>query len=67
MQFFTPPREHFFRPLTHDNRELCTSVLRSLHERVHGANADHAEALTRRHGRSVDQEAFDVGRSTDKG
>lgn len=47
MQFFVPPREHFFRPLTHDNRELCAAVLRALHERVHGANADYAEALTR--------------------
>lgn len=47
MQFFVPPREHFFRPLTHDNRELCASVLRALHERVHGANADYAEVLTR--------------------
>lgn len=47
MPFFTPPREHFFRPLTHDNRELCAAVLRRLHERVHGANADYAEALTR--------------------
>jgi hypothetical protein len=47
MHFFTPPREHFFRPLTHDNRELCAAVLRRLHERVHGANADYAEALTR--------------------
>ena len=47
MQFFSPPREHFFRPLTHDNRELCAAVLRRLHERVHGANADYAEALTR--------------------
>ncbi|CAN5303806.1 hypothetical protein BH11PSE9_BH11PSE9_13720 [soil metagenome] len=47
MTFFTPPREHFFRPLTHDNRELCATVLRQLHERVHGANADYAEALTR--------------------
>lgn len=47
MQFFNPPREHFFRPLTHDNRELCAAVLRRLHERVHGANADYAEALTR--------------------
>lgn len=45
--FFTPPREHFFRPLTHDNRELCAAVLRALHERVHGVNADYAEALTR--------------------
>lgn len=47
MQFFVSPREHFFRPLTHDNRELCAAVLRALHERVHGANADYAEALTR--------------------
>ena len=47
MIFFTPPREHFFRPLTHDNRELCAAVLRALHERVHGANADYAEVLTR--------------------
>jgi hypothetical protein len=47
MQFFAPPRENFFRPLTHDNRELCAAVLRALHERVHGANADYAETLTR--------------------
>lgn len=47
MKFFTPPRDQFFRPLTHDNRELCAFVLRALHERVHGANADYAEALTR--------------------
>lgn len=47
MQFFAPPRELFFRPLTHDNRELCAAALRALHERVHGANADYAEALTR--------------------
>lgn len=47
MTFFAPPREHFFRPLTHDNRELCAAVLRQLHERVHGANADYAETLTR--------------------
>jgi hypothetical protein len=47
MLFFTPPREHFFRPLTHDNREICAAVLRRLHERVHGANADYAEVLTR--------------------
>ena len=47
MQFFIPPREHFFRPLTHDNRELCALVLRKLHERVHGANADYAEVLNR--------------------
>jgi Family of unknown function (DUF5716) len=47
MMFFNPPREHFFRPLTHDNRELCAAVLRALHERVHGANADYAEVLTR--------------------
>jgi hypothetical protein len=47
MVFFTAAREQFFRPLTHDNRELCAAVLRSLHERVHGANADYAEVLTR--------------------
>lgn len=47
MLFFAPPREQFFRPLTHDNRELCAAVLRALHERVHGANADYAEVLTR--------------------
>lgn len=47
MQFFTAPRENFFRPLTHENRELCVAVLRQLHERVHGANADYAESLTR--------------------
>lgn len=47
MTFFIPSREHFFRPLTHDNRELCAVVLKALHDRVHGANADYAEVLTR--------------------
>lgn len=47
MQFFTNVREQFFRPLTHDNRELCAAVLRTLHDRVHGPNADYAEVLTR--------------------
>ncbi|WP_374437742.1 Wadjet anti-phage system protein JetA family protein [Inhella sp.] len=47
MQFFIPPREQFFRPLTHDNRELCAAVLRRLHESVHGAQADYAQVLTR--------------------
>ena len=47
MLFFVWPREHFFRPLTHENRELCAALLRALHDRVHGANADYAEALTR--------------------
>ena len=47
MLFFTPPREHFFRPLTHDNRELCAAVLRQLYARIHGSQADYAEALTR--------------------
>ncbi|WP_342619564.1 Wadjet anti-phage system protein JetA family protein [Rhodoferax sp. GW822-FHT02A01] len=47
MMFFSSPREHFFRPLTHENRELCATVLRALYTRVHGANADYAEVLTR--------------------
>jgi hypothetical protein len=47
VQFFSTPREQFFRPLTHENRELCAAVLRRLHERVHGANADYSEVLTR--------------------
>ncbi|WP_085317631.1 Wadjet anti-phage system protein JetA family protein [Derxia lacustris] len=47
MHFFNSPREQFFRPLTHGNRELCATVLRQLHERVHGTNADYSEPLTR--------------------
>lgn len=46
-QFFIGAREHFFRPLTHGDRECCAAVLRSLYDRVHGPNADYSEALTR--------------------
>ncbi|WP_119292273.1 Wadjet anti-phage system protein JetA family protein [Azohydromonas sediminis] len=45
--FFTGRQEHFFRPLTHGDRECCAAVLRSLHDRVHGPNADYSQALTR--------------------
>lgn len=45
--FFTGKRDQFFRPLTHGDRECCAAVLRSLHDRVHGPNADYSEALTR--------------------
>ena len=45
--FFQGPREHFFRPLNWQDREACAAVLRQLHERVHGPDADYAEALTR--------------------
>jgi hypothetical protein len=45
--FFTGPQEHFFRPLTHGDRECCTTVLRNLFDRIHGPNADYSEALTR--------------------
>ena len=45
--FFTGPQEHFFRPLTHGDRECCASVLRNLFDRIHGPNADYSEALTR--------------------
>lgn len=45
--FFQGPREHFFRPLTWQDKEACAAVLRHLHERVHGPDADYAEALTR--------------------
>lgn len=45
--FFTGKREQFFRPLTHGDRECCAAVLRCLHDRIHGPNADYSEALTR--------------------
>lgn len=45
--FFAGPREHFFRPLTWQDREACAAVLRHLHDRVHGPEADYAEAMTR--------------------
>lgn len=45
--FFQGPREHFFKPLNWQDREACAAVLRQLHERVHGPDADYAEALTR--------------------
>lgn len=45
--FFTGQQEHFFRPLTHGDRECCATVLRSLFDRIHGPNADYSEALTR--------------------
>jgi hypothetical protein len=45
--FFTGRREHFFRPLGHRDRECSAAVLRALYDRVHGPNANYAEALTR--------------------
>jgi DNA-binding MarR family transcriptional regulator len=45
--FFVGKQEHFFRPLTHGDRECCAAVLRSLHDRVHGPSADYSQALTR--------------------
>lgn len=45
--FFTGQQEHFFRPLTHGDRECCATVLRNLFDRIHGPNADYSEALTR--------------------
>jgi len=45
--FFHGSTEHFFRPLTWQDREACAAVLRALHERVHGPEADHAQSLTK--------------------
>lgn len=45
--FFQGAAEHFFRPLTWQDREACAAVLRSLHERIHGPEADYAQALTK--------------------
>jgi hypothetical protein len=45
--FFHGAAEHFFRPLTWQDREACAAVLRSLHERIHGPEADYAQALTK--------------------
>ncbi|MDY0748963.1 DUF5716 family protein [Paucibacter sp. R3-3] len=45
--FFHGTSEHFFRPLTWADREACAAVLRGLHERVHGPEADYAQALTK--------------------
>lgn len=45
--FFCGPKEHFFRPLTWQDRECYAAVLRSLFERVHGPHADYSEVLTR--------------------
>lgn len=49
MQFFTPAREHFFRPLTHDNdpgQDGC------------GHADQYLLPLLRQHGRFLDQEAL---------
>src|SRR5689334_16487764 len=46
-EFFSGPREHFFRPLTWQDRECYVEVLKTLFERVHGPNADYSEVLTR--------------------
>jgi DNA-binding MarR family transcriptional regulator len=45
--FFHGAAEHFFRPLTWQDREACAAVLRNLHERIHGPEADYAQALTK--------------------
>lgn len=45
--FFIGPKEHFFRPLTWEDRECSAATLRQLYDRIHGPNADYSEALTR--------------------
>lgn len=45
--FFQGSAEHFFRPLTRQDREACAAVLRDLHDRVHGPDADYSQPLTR--------------------
>lgn len=42
-----PDSEYLFRLLTWPDRECCAAVLRRLHERVHGPDADYSEVLTR--------------------
>jgi hypothetical protein len=42
-----PDSEYLFRLLTWPDRECCAAVLRRLHERAHGPDADYSEVLTR--------------------
>jgi len=42
-----PDSEYLFRLLTWPDRECCAAVLRRLHARVHGPDADYSEVLTR--------------------
>ena len=42
-----PDSESLFRLITWPDRECCAAVLRRLHERIHGPEADYSEILTR--------------------
>lgn len=44
-----PDSEYLYRLLTWPDREACAAVLKRLHQRVHGADADPSEVLTRDH------------------
>jgi hypothetical protein len=45
--FFSGKREHFFRPLTWQDRECYSAVVRTIYDRINGPNADYAEVLTK--------------------
>jgi hypothetical protein len=47
LDFFTPEREHFFRPLTWGRRELVAASLKALHEALYGTAAAQAAPMTR--------------------
>src|SRR5579862_629293 len=53
MDFFSPERPQFFRPLTWGRRELITSCVKALYDTLYGAAAAHAAPMTRERVRSL--------------
>ena len=47
LDFFTPDRTHFFRPLTWGRRELIAACLKALYETLYGPGAGQAAPMTR--------------------
>lgn len=47
MDFFTPDRSHFFRPLTWGRRELVVTCVKALYEVLYGPAAAQAAPMTR--------------------
>ncbi|MDQ2075915.1 Wadjet anti-phage system protein JetA family protein [Marinimicrobium sp. ABcell2] len=45
--FFSPERQHFFKPLTSKYREQVVQCLCLLYERLYGSNADYGHSLSR--------------------
>lgn len=45
--FFTPEREHFFRPLASKRREIIAGCLKAFYDRLYGPDSNYAHHMTR--------------------